>query len=67
MPLSCSCDFDPYDDGAWFFDAPDDYQPLDRHRAVRCASCTALIKPGDTTIQSQSQANAATLASAEAP
>jgi hypothetical protein len=44
MPLSCFCDFDPYDDGAWFFDAPDDYQPLDRHRAVRCASCKALIK-----------------------
>jgi hypothetical protein len=51
MPLSCSCAFDPYDDGAWFYDSPDDYQPLDRPRAVRCASCKALIKPGDTTIQ----------------
>ena len=51
MPLSCSCDFDPYDDGAWFYDSPDDYQALDRSRAVRCSSCHALIKPGDTSIQ----------------
>ena len=51
MPLSCSCYFDPYDDGVWNFHAPDDYQPLARRRAVRCASCKALIKPGDTTIQ----------------
>ena len=51
MPLSCSCDFDPCADGAWFYDSPDDYQPLDRPRAVRCSSCKALIKPGDTTIQ----------------
>ena len=51
MPLSCFCDFDPCADGAWFFHAPDDYQTLDRSRAVRCASCKALIKPGDTTIQ----------------
>ena len=50
MPLSCSCAFDPYE-GAWFYDSPDDYQPLDRRRAVRCASCKAPIKPGDTTIQ----------------
>jgi hypothetical protein len=51
MPLSCSCDFDPYEDGAWYYATPDDYQPLARRRAVRCASCKARIKPGDTTIQ----------------
>ena len=44
MPLSCFCDFDPCADGAY-------YQPLDRRRAVRCASCKALIKPGDPAIQ----------------
>jgi hypothetical protein len=51
MPLSCSCDFDYYEDCAWFYETPDDYQPLARRRAVRCASCRALIRPGDTAIQ----------------
>ena len=51
MPLSCSCDFDPYEYGAWSYATPDDYQALDRRRAVRCSSCHALIKPGETSIQ----------------
>jgi hypothetical protein len=51
MPLSCSCYFDPYEDGAWSYESPDDYQALDRRRAVRCASCRALIRPGDTAIK----------------
>jgi hypothetical protein len=50
MPLSCSC-YDPCDDYDWFYDTPEDYQLLERRRAVRCSSCKALIKPGDTSIQ----------------
>lgn len=48
MPLSCSCDYDYYDDCDWYYESPDDYHPLYRRRAVRCASCRSLIRPGET-------------------
>ena len=52
MPLSGPCAFDGYDDGiGWFYESPDDYQALDRIRAVRCASCKTMILPGKTSIK----------------
>jgi len=46
MTLSCSCDFE---DCAFFYDSPTDYETLDTIRRGRCLSCKDQIDVGAIT------------------
>jgi len=43
MSLSCECGYGEYD---WYYDAPVKFEPFDRKRRKRCASCKELVEIG---------------------
>ena len=51
MSLSCSCDYDG--DADWWYEINNnvDFKPLVSNRGKRCASCNALIKTGDLSLE----------------
>lgn len=46
MSLSCSCDFEPDEGDAWFYQHASDYSILNTKYSRKCTSCQLKIKPG---------------------